>query len=112
MTTQNRRPTIGEAIADEVRKDQGETPTFPFSEREVEGREGLMEAIGGTPQSDPSETENEADIALAGARVAHEKQSNDNAEAQKPDPKEAERNTEAAGISAAAIAVMVQGIPH
>ena len=68
-----------------------------------------MEAIGGTPQSDPSETENEADIALAGARVAHEKQSNDNAEAQKPDPKEAERNTEAAGISAAAIAVMVPG---
>ena len=25
---------MNEAIADEVRKDQGETPTFPFSERE------------------------------------------------------------------------------
>jgi hypothetical protein len=45
MANQRKRSTLGEAISEEVRKDQGETPTFPFSEREAEERAGLKEIV-------------------------------------------------------------------
>ena len=64
MAIQKRSPTIGEAITEEVRKDQGETPTFPFSEREVEGDEALK----GTVNDTAPESRNEVDIALGVAR--------------------------------------------
>ena len=45
MSNAKKRAPIGEALADEVRKDQGETPTFPFSERDVEKPAGVKETV-------------------------------------------------------------------
>jgi hypothetical protein len=36
MPTEVTKKPVNEAIADEVRKDQGMTPTFPFGDREFE----------------------------------------------------------------------------
>jgi hypothetical protein len=36
MPTEVTKKPVNEAIADEVRKDQGATPTFPFGDREFE----------------------------------------------------------------------------
>lgn len=55
---------INEAIADEIRKDQGMTPTFPFGEREFEEK-----SVGETEDARLRDAREKAEIERApGAR--------------------------------------------
>lgn len=54
MPDRNDNRPIGVVINDEVRKDQGETPTFPFGEREL-----AEKLSGGDSGENPNLTEEE-----------------------------------------------------
>ena len=55
MSARKDKPTIDQIIADEVRKDEGMTPTFPFSEREFEKKAAGGEAAAEEAESRTSE---------------------------------------------------------
>ena len=55
-----KKTPIGKAISDEVRKDQGETPTFPHSEREFE--EKSRGEIGDDPAAAVRKAREKAEI--------------------------------------------------